>query len=219
MGRLATLAKRLRLARAALKHFAGRGATGRRAGRDLPGGRDPARIRSTRKRQSRRTPKPGAPVQPSAPQPASSSRARTRGGEGREGGWIRAWGLLERARTGGRQPVRSSRLEGLSEPRGMGRSKPGDRRRKRFLEKSRNWRPSPSDESLRWRNLRLNAKRDLHRRAVPNPTDERGWETERCRMAQATAPILDSTDADLPRCPPFALLLGPKLTLSDWIKR
>jgi hypothetical protein len=27
--------------------------------------------------------------------------------------------------------------------------------------------------------------------------DERGWETERCRMAQATAPILDSTDADM----------------------
>jgi hypothetical protein len=26
--------------------------------------------------------------------------------------------------------------------------------------------------------------------------DERGWETERCRMAQATAPILDSTKAD-----------------------
>src|SRR3954471_2704880 len=25
--------------------------------------------------------------------------------------------------------------------------------------------------------------------------DERGWETERCRMAQATAPILDSTEA------------------------
>jgi hypothetical protein len=24
--------------------------------------------------------------------------------------------------------------------------------------------------------------------------DEQGWETERCRMAQATAPILDSTD-------------------------
>src|SRR3979490_3528001 len=23
--------------------------------------------------------------------------------------------------------------------------------------------------------------------------DERGWETERCRMAQATAPLLDST--------------------------
>jgi len=30
-----------------------------------------------------------------------------------------------------------------------------------------------------------------------DPTDERGWETERCRMAQATAPILDSTVADL----------------------
>ena len=26
--------------------------------------------------------------------------------------------------------------------------------------------------------------------------DERGWETGRCRMAQATAPILDSTEAD-----------------------
>jgi hypothetical protein len=28
--------------------------------------------------------------------------------------------------------------------------------------------------------------------------DERGWETERCRMAQATAPILDSTERDMP---------------------
>jgi hypothetical protein len=27
--------------------------------------------------------------------------------------------------------------------------------------------------------------------------DERGWETGRCRTAQATAPILDSTEADL----------------------
>src|SRR6202049_445830 len=27
--------------------------------------------------------------------------------------------------------------------------------------------------------------------------DERGWETERCQMAQATAPILDSTVSDL----------------------
>ncbi len=30
--------------------------------------------------------------------------------------------------------------------------------------------------------------------------DERGWETERCRMAQATAPILDSTKTDMARC-------------------
>ena len=29
--------------------------------------------------------------------------------------------------------------------------------------------------------------------------DERGWETGRCRMAQATAPILDSTEADVSR--------------------
>ena len=28
--------------------------------------------------------------------------------------------------------------------------------------------------------------------------DERGWETERCRMAQATAPILDSTKSEVP---------------------
>ena len=27
--------------------------------------------------------------------------------------------------------------------------------------------------------------------------DERGWETGRCRMAQATAPILDSTNPDM----------------------
>jgi len=30
--------------------------------------------------------------------------------------------------------------------------------------------------------------------------DERGWETKRCRMAQATAPILDSTNSALARC-------------------
>jgi hypothetical protein len=30
--------------------------------------------------------------------------------------------------------------------------------------------------------------------------DERGWETERCRMAQATAPILDSTNSDQSQC-------------------
>ena len=29
--------------------------------------------------------------------------------------------------------------------------------------------------------------------------DERGWETERCRMAPATAPILDSTEVSVPR--------------------
>ena len=29
--------------------------------------------------------------------------------------------------------------------------------------------------------------------------DERGWETERCRMAEATAPILDSTFSDVSR--------------------
>ena len=38
--------------------------------------------------------------------------------------------------------------------------------------------------------------------------DERGWETERCQMAQATAPILDSTEPDLPACPLFGRYEG-----------
>jgi hypothetical protein len=38
--------------------------------------------------------------------------------------------------------------------------------------------------------------------------DERGWETERCRMAQATAPILDSTLADMPVASADVRLLG-----------
>ena len=40
--------------------------------------------------------------------------------------------------------------------------------------------------------------------------DERGWETERCRMAQATAPILDSTECDLSRA---------QVTDRDWPRR
>ena len=38
--------------------------------------------------------------------------------------------------------------------------------------------------------------------------DERGWETERCRMAQATAPILDSTLASFAATQYFGMLLG-----------
>ena len=38
--------------------------------------------------------------------------------------------------------------------------------------------------------------------------DERGWETERCRMAQATAPILDSTDPDEPITAGYVRSLG-----------
>jgi hypothetical protein len=37
--------------------------------------------------------------------------------------------------------------------------------------------------------------------------DERGWETERCRMAQATAPILDSTKAVIARARARRMLL------------
>src|SRR6478672_5718123 len=42
--------------------------------------------------------------------------------------------------------------------------------------------------------------------------DERGWETERCRMAQATAPILDSTvPVRMSMCPVLGSLVpsGP----------
>jgi hypothetical protein len=42
--------------------------------------------------------------------------------------------------------------------------------------------------------------------------DERGWETERCRMAQATAPILDSTLASF-RCA-AKLSIGQERTLT-----
>jgi hypothetical protein len=35
--------------------------------------------------------------------------------------------------------------------------------------------------------------------------DERGWETWRCRMAQATAPVLDSTDCDMPATPKMSV--------------
>ena len=38
--------------------------------------------------------------------------------------------------------------------------------------------------------------------------DERGWETERCRMAQAVAPILDSTISDVPGCPHYVRYRG-----------
>jgi uncharacterized membrane protein (Fun14 family) len=36
----------------------------------------------------------------------------------------------------------------------------------------------------------------------PFATMIQAWETQRCRMAQAVAPILDSTQSDLPACPP-----------------
>src|SRR5215475_7024579 len=38
--------------------------------------------------------------------------------------------------------------------------------------------------------------------------DERGWETERCRMALATAPILDSAFSVIPACPLFGRYRG-----------
>src|SRR5262245_32574528 len=49
--------------------------------------------------------------------------------------------------------------------------------------------------------------------------DERGWETGRCRMAQATAPILDSTKPDVPGCLRYVRYRGQSrrhlLTLSS----
>ena len=46
----------------------------------------------------------------------------------------------------------------------------------------------------------------------------RGWETERCRMAQTTAPILDSThNSAAPGCPRSRRVLeGKRTTLGHW---
>jgi hypothetical protein len=44
--------------------------------------------------------------------------------------------------------------------------------------------------------------------------DERGWETERCRMAQATAPILDSTFSEVAARAGDVGLLGLAETLA-----
>src|SRR4029453_2548377 len=38
--------------------------------------------------------------------------------------------------------------------------------------------------------------------------DERGWETEGCRMAEATAAILESTEGEASACPLACRLLG-----------
>jgi hypothetical protein len=56
----------------------------------------------------------------------------------------------------------------------------------------------------RWRSRRRGGRPTLtDRDTQAYPRDEHrqpavGWETERCRMAQATAPILDSTKTDMP---------------------
>ena len=51
--------------------------------------------------------------------------------------------------------------------------------------------------------------------------DERGWETERCRMAQATAPILDSTNSDIAlprRLPSSTARRGPaSVYVQHWL--
>jgi hypothetical protein len=45
--------------------------------------------------------------------------------------------------------------------------------------------------------------------------DERGWETECCRMAQATAPILDSTRMRRAAMSALAPMLGDERTYRD----
>ena len=63
-----------------------------------------------------------------------------------------------------------------------------------------------------WRVCWLGDFRELVVKSVGEPDagnphvrfDERGWETERCRMAQATAPILDSTDSENHSAPRYS---------------
>src|SRR3977135_3330817 len=54
--------------------------------------------------------------------------------------------------------------------------------------------------------------------------DERGWETERCRMAQAIAPILDSTFSDVTgrQSAPWSILgrkWRPAPLCRTWLRR
>jgi len=49
--------------------------------------------------------------------------------------------------------------------------------------------------------------------------DERGWETGRCRMAPATAPILDSTEAAVRQCPRNGRYRGQNGHWMDGAKR
>ena len=54
-----------------------------------------------------------------------------------------------------------------------------------------------ANDDAKWRDAPLTEKAPYKPDALIGHVrfDERGWETERCRMAQATAPILDSTKA------------------------
>ncbi len=64
------------------------------------------------------------------------------------------------------------------------------------------WRMSPIGSAPRRRGSPVEEDSTRHVRF-----DERGWETERCRMAQATAPILDSTFCDI---------AGPRVNVRSW---
>src|SRR5947208_1630051 len=103
---------------------------------------------------------------------AACRRARVRQGQA-FGGAEEAPSLTATARDGGGN-VRS----GWKNARGAGRTK--------------EW---SNNARQKWRDAPLTKKAPYKPDALIGHVrfDERGWETERCRMAPATAPILDST--------------------------
>src|SRR5207302_1610647 len=113
---------------------------------------------------------------------AACRRARVRQGQA-FGGAEEAPSLTATARDGGGN-VRS----GWKNARGAGRTK--------------EW---SNNARQKWRDAPLTKKAPYKPDALIGHVrfDERGWETERCRMAPATAPILDSTQVCVSACPRY----------------
>src|SRR5665811_160536 len=116
-------------------------------------------------------------ARPTTRSPAACRRARVRQGHA-FGGAEEAPSLTAAARAGD-----GNMRSGRKNAGGAGRTK--------------EWN---AKDDAKWRDAPLTKKAPYKPDALIGHVrfDERGWETERCRMAQATAPILDSTKTDLP---------------------
>src|ERR1017187_9858882 len=119
-------------------------------------------------------------ARPTTRSPAAFRRARVPQGQA-SGGAEEAPSLTAAARDGD-----GNMRSGRKNARGSGRTK--------------KWN---AKDDAKWRDAPLTKKAPYKPDALIGHVrfDERGWETERCRMAQATAPILDSTEAADPGYP------------------
>src|SRR5580693_7810588 len=116
-------------------------------------------------------------ARPTTRSPAACRRARVRQGQA-FGGAEEAPSLTAAARDGD-----GNMRSGRKNARGAGRTK--------------EWN---AKDVAKWRDAPLTKKAPYKPDALIGHVrfDERGWETERCRMVQATAPILDSTETVIP---------------------